>query len=170
MRHPTVVRASFGVLLAGFALVLSACAAGAAAPSGATSSAVPTGPASAAPVATAVVTPAPSRATIQVGDGDNGRTLTVPVGSTVTLVLASTYWQVQGSSDPAVLSLVTGPTASGAGMTACVPGAGCGTVTAVFGALASGKASITAARTTCGEAMRCTGSAGAYTVTLVVGG
>jgi hypothetical protein len=85
-------------------------------------------------------------------------------------VLTSTYWQVLGSSDPAVLALVTGPTSSGAAMTACVPGAGCGTVTTVFHALASGRASITAARTTCGEAMRCTGTAGAYAVTIVVGG
>jgi hypothetical protein len=165
MHRPTVARARAGTLIAGLALLLSACVGGtAAAPS--VSSAAPVESPSAAPKATAAASPA----TLQVGDGDNGHTVIVPVGSTVTLVLTSTYWQVQGSSDPAVLALVTGPTASGAAITACVPGAGCGAVTTVFHALASGRASIAAARTTCGEAMRCTGSAGAYAVTIVVGG
>jgi hypothetical protein len=47
---------------------------------------------------------------------------------------------------------------------------GCGTVTAVFRAVAPGSATITASRTTCGEALLCTGSAGAYEVTIVVSG
>jgi hypothetical protein len=45
---------------------------------------------------------------------------------------------------------------------------GCGTVTAVFHALKPGQATISASRTTCGEALLCTGSAGAYEVTIVV--
>jgi hypothetical protein len=179
MHRPTVARAGAGTLIAGLALVLSACVGGtAAAPSISSAAAASPGLGASAsmvaqvanPSAPPNATPAASPANVGVGDGDNGHTVMVPVGSTVTLVLTSTYWQVQGSSDPAVLALVTGPTASGAAITACVPGAGCGAVTTVFHALASGRASIAAARTTCGEAMRCTGSAGAYAVTIVVGG
>jgi hypothetical protein len=105
-----------------------------------------------------------------VSEPDNDQRVKVALGATVTLVLHSTYWQVQGSSDPMVLALVGGPTASAAGPTACVPGAGCGTVTAVFDAVAPGRATITAGRTTCGEALLCTGSAGAYEVTIDVAG
>jgi len=153
IRH-MATRARLGALLVGLALLLAACATGVAS----------------APVAsqTAAPTPAPSNA--HVTQADNGRTLAVPVGSEVTLELGSTYWQVGDSSDPAVLALVSGPNASAAAMGACVPGGGCGTVTAVFRALAPGRATITASRTTCGEAMRCTGTDGAYEVTVVVGG
>jgi hypothetical protein len=150
-------RARLSALLVGVALLLAACATGAA------SMPIP-------PVAspTATSTPAPSNA--HVTQADNGRTLAVSVGSVVTLELGSTYWQVGDSSDPAVLALVSGPTASAAAMGTCVPGAGCGTVAATFRALAPGRATITASRTTCGEAMRCTGTDGAYEVTVVVGG
>jgi hypothetical protein len=103
-----------------------------------------------------------------VSEPDSGHTVTVPLGSTVTLVLHNTYWQVQGSSDPGVLALVSGPITSGAGPVACIPGAGCGTVTTVFRAVAPGEARITAARASCGEALQCIGTAGAYSVTIVV--
>jgi hypothetical protein len=155
--HPiTRVRSTVAVVTLG--LLLAACSAG--------SAATPS-----APIASSVgATPAATASNRQVGEADNGRTVSVTVGSEVTLLLGNTYWQVQGSSDPAVLALVSGPTASSAGLTACVPGAGCGTVTAVFRALAPGEATITAGRTTCGEALMCTGTAGAYKVTIVVGG
>lgn len=139
------------VLVISLGLVLAACSLG--------STAIPSA-ASASPVAT------PSQ--LQVSDADNGHSLTVAVGSEITLQLANTYWQVQASSDPAVLALVSGPTASGAAPSACLPGMGCGAVTAVFRALTPGQATITASRATCGEALRCTGSAGAYEVTIVV--
>jgi len=115
-------------------------------------------------------TPAPTAAANrQVGEPDNGHSVVVPVGSEVTLVLHNIYWQVQGSSDPAVLALVSGPATSGAGPIACIPGSGCGTVTAVFRAVAPGRATITASRTSCGETMQCTGTPGAYEITVVVG-
>lgn len=114
--------------------------------------------------------PVPTAANELVNEADNGTSIAVGVGSEVTLQLANTYWQVQASSDPAVLALVSGPTASGAGPSACLPGMGCGFVTAAFRALAPGQATITASRTTCGEALLCTGSAGAYEVTIIVSG
>ncbi len=46
---------------------------------------------------------------------------------------------------------------------ACVgPGAGRGTVTARYIAIATGQVTVAADRTVCGEALRCTGSRGAY--------
>jgi hypothetical protein len=49
-----------------------------------------------------------------------------------------------------------------------VPGQGCGTVTAVFAAIAPGSARLTASRISCGEALRCTGSDGVYVLTVTV--
>ena len=50
----------------------------------------------------------------------------------------------------------------------CVPGEGCGTVTALYDAVAPGRADVNAKRTSCGEAMSCTGNLGFYRVTVVV--
>ena len=107
---------------------------------------------------------------LQLTEADNGHTVTATVGSTVTVTLENTYWMISASSNPAVLALVSGPTTSGAAPSGCLPGMGCGEVTAVFRALAPGQATITASRTTCGEALLCTGSAGAYAVTVEVSG
>jgi hypothetical protein len=83
------------------------------------------------------------------------------------VILASTYWSFSDSSKPAVLrsdgSAKVVPHLSG-----CVPGQGCGTVTATFKALTVGTATIVAARTVCGEALRCRGSEGHYQVTVRV--
>jgi hypothetical protein len=155
--HP-ISRLRSGIALVGLGLLLAACSAG--------SLVTPSAPIAASVGATPAATPFDR----QVGEADNGGTVSVAVGSKVTLLLRNTYWQVQGSSDPAVLALVSGPTASAAGPLVCVPGAGCGTVTAVFVALAPGRATITASRTTCGEALMCTGTAGAYEVSVVIGG
>ena len=118
--------------------------------------------------------PSPSTAVLpsnaQVTEADNGQTVTATVGSTVTVTLENTYWMIGASSDPAVLALESGPTTSGAAPSSCLPGMGCGEVTAAFRALAPGQATITASRTTCGEALLCTGSAGAFAVNIVVSG
>ena len=174
MKRDVRIRPFPTVLAAGLGLLLAACSAGAAATPSA-----PLGSATATPAATTAVSTAappsqapgatPAAVNRQVSELDNGQTVAVPLGSTVTLVLHNTYWQVQGSSNPAILDLVSGPTTVGAAPGACIPGAGCGTVTAVFRAIAPGHPTITAARTTCGEALRCTGTAGAYEVTIAIG-
>jgi hypothetical protein len=94
--------------------------------------------------------------------------LTVSVGATVKLVLHNIYWTVHDSPDPSVLTMIGRPVYSVAGAVKCVPGAGCGTVTATFKALARGSALISASRTSCGEALQCTGGAGLFEVTVVV--
>jgi hypothetical protein len=102
-----------------------------------------------------------------VSDADSGTTITVHRGATVKLTLHSTYWNVAGSSNANVLrergKPVVKPT-----MAHCVPGGGCGTVSASFVAVATGSADITASRTTCGEAMMCAPAQASYAVHVVV--
>ena len=163
MHRSFAARLAAGLLVGLTALSLAACTGIAAAPTAAPST-VPTAAPTPAP------TPTPMPLDVKVAEPDNGKTVKVPVGSTITVVLASTYWQVQGSSDAKVLAATAGPTVSAPPMGACVPGSGCGTVTMVFHAVAPGSASIIAGRQVCGEAMQCAGTAGAYQVTIVVGG
>lgn len=104
---------------------------------------------------------------VRVTDADNGRTVTLARGGRLTVTLASTYWSIAGSSDPAVLRLDGQPLASPG---SCPPGVGCGQVTATFTAVGPGRAEVTASRSSCGEALSCTGGAGSYRVAVVVGG
>jgi len=105
--------------------------------------------------------------TLVVGDADNGHSVSLHAGEHLQVVLSSTYWRVDGSSDTTVLRPTAQPTVSPQ-IRGCVPGAGCGTVTALFDAVGPGTASVSAQRTGCGEAMACTGRQGSYRVTVVV--
>jgi hypothetical protein len=100
-------------------------------------------------------------------DGENGHRITVHVGDRVSVILHSTYWDFAGSSNAAVMAPDGSPKVS-PNPSGCVPGQGCGTVTAVFVAIAPGTAQITASRVSCGEALRCTGSAGTYRLAVTV--
>ena len=123
---------------------------------------------SAAPSAPAIPASAPPLAGSQVTETDNGHTLRLHAGSELKLILHNTYWQIVGSSDLTVLAPVGAAVYSGAGMISCIPGSGCGTVTQVFRAAGLGQATLTASRTSCGEALQCTGTAGSFKVTIVV--
>ena len=133
---------------------------------------------SAAPTSTSAPTVAPSAPIMpasapplagpQVTDTDNGHTLWVHVGSELKLILHNTYWQIAGSSSTAVLAPLGAAVYSGAGMISCIPGSGCGTVTQAFRAAGLGQATLTASRTTCGEVLQCTGTAGSFKVTIIV--
>jgi hypothetical protein len=106
---------------------------------------------------------------VHLGDNDSGTTVKVARGMTILVVLNSTYWQFATPAAPAtVLAPVGSVVKSPAPIGSCVPGAGCGTVAATYQAVGTGQATISASRTTCGEALRCTGSAGSYQVTVVV--
>jgi hypothetical protein len=48
-----------------------------------------------------------------------------------------------------------------------VPGTGCGTIRADYRVAEAGSTQLSAARTVCGEAMRCTGRNGRWAVTVV---
>jgi hypothetical protein len=102
-------------------------------------------------------------------EADRGRTFSVHRGDRVVLILASTYWNVAAASDPAVLREDGEPHVAGS-PSGCVPGQGCGTVTTTFVAVSSGQASVSASRSSCGEARGCTGEERTYQATIVVSG
>jgi hypothetical protein len=105
---------------------------------------------------------------VTLGWHDKGRSLSIARGSIVVLKLDSVYWRVQGSSDRDVVSptgqIEQKPAPSGT----CVAGGGCGTTTARFRAVGAGTAHLRAARSSCGEVLRCTGGRGRYDVTIRV--
>jgi len=106
-------------------------------------------------------------APVTLTDADNGRTVSVAPCAQLTVTLGSTYWTFAGSSNSAVLRQVGQPVASPG---ACPPGVGCGQVSASFVAVAPGRAEVTASRSSCGEALSCTGGSGTYRVSVVVAG
>ena len=133
-----------------------------------TSTSAPTAAPSAPAIPASAPPSAPPLAGPQVTETDNGHTLRIHAGSELKLILHNTYWQIVGSSDLAVLAPVGAAVYSGAGTISCIPGSGCGTVTQVFRAAGLGQAILTASRTSCGEALQCTGTAGSFKVAIVV--
>jgi hypothetical protein len=96
---------------------------------------------------------------------DNGHTITVAGGQQLVVKLDSTFWTFAPTATPALRvagSPIVLPTKP------CVPGGGCGSVTAIFDAVTAGQVTVAADRTSCGEAMRCVGSSGTYRLTVVV--
>jgi hypothetical protein len=122
------------------------------------------------------VSPAPTSpgsgggTTVTARDTDNGHTVNLAVGDQLVVVLASTYWHFATLDDPRVLAdrgpAVVAASPLGHG---CVPGGGCGTVTVRYVAVAAGQVTVAADRTSCGEAMACTGGNGTYRLHVVVG-
>jgi hypothetical protein len=98
----------------------------------------------------------PAARTVQADEQSNGQTVALRPGDHLTVVLHSTYWQFNAPSDSSVVSADGAPTYAGGGPRCGPPGSGCGTVTAHFTAGHDGKATVSADRTTCGEALRCT--------------
>ena len=93
-------------------------------------------------------------AVVHLADADNGRTVTVKVGDRLNIVLASTYWTFVASADGSPLRSDGSPRTSPR-FGHCVPGGGCGTVSAAFTAVAPGTVTVVATRTSCGEALAC---------------
>jgi hypothetical protein len=106
-------------------------------------------------------------AVVRANDGANGRTVTIRRGQRLHVVLSSTYWQLLPSTKPTVLRLV-GPPQISPKLSGCVPGGGCGTAAATYLAAAVGHATVSATRTSCGEALRCTGAAGQFRLNIIV--
>ena len=93
--------------------------------------------------------------------------MTLHVGDHVKLILANTYWKIEARSDTTVLRSEGRPVTKGQ-LQGCVPGAGCGTTTETFTAIKGGNTTVSASRTSCGEAVLCTGGDGSYKVAVVV--
>jgi hypothetical protein len=106
---------------------------------------------------------------VRAGDDQNGKSITLHPGQTLFVTLCSTWWSLQGSSNSQVLAPVGAAVASPAPFdkNTC-PYGGCGTASEEFRAVGLGAAQVTASRVSCSEAMRCTGAAGQYQLTVKV--
>lgn len=105
--------------------------------------------------------------TVTVTDKNNKETVQLRSGQVLRVVLSSTYWMIHGSSDASVLNPIGSPSPSPQA-SGCVPGGGCGTMTAIYRAVASGRAKVVASRTSCGEAMGCTAASARFVVYVIV--
>jgi hypothetical protein len=88
------------------------------------------------------------------------------VGQRLRVVLGSTYWRF----DPLPANRAVEPAGS-ATITPdphCIPGGGCGTVERRYVAVGSGRATITASRTGCGEALACAPARRHFVLTVTV--
>jgi hypothetical protein len=105
-----------------------------------------------------------------VGWADKGHTVRVSQGTRILLKLKNTYWEIQGSSAPDVVRQLGSERKTAPPQGSCLPGIGCGTVTASFQAVGPGTAHLRAHRSSCGEALACTGGQGRYDVVIRVSG
>ncbi len=142
------------------------------------------GPAPARPAAEGT-TPASSAASappspagpgrVVVGVSMSGRTVRLGVGDTLVVVLGapdrpgSTGWTFQSLGPGVLAQLGAVSTLASRGGAGCgIPGAGCGTVTLTALARSAGAATLTASRTSCGEALRCSAAQGTFRLTVLV--
>jgi hypothetical protein len=109
-----------------------------------------------------------SQLRLVVSESANGTSLTVNRGADVIVTLHNTYWMFKQVSAPKVLVEVAAETKAGPPGSPGVPGSGDGTVRETYQARAAGTAVITASRTTCGEALRCTPAQSSYRITVLV--
>lgn len=112
--------------------------------------------------------PSPRPPERAVGNADSGKTVRLSRGQALRVVLTGGYWTFRGSSAPSVLKQNGPPTELSPSPSNCPPGLGCAPLAARFTAISPGTARIRADRTTCGEARRCTGNEGGFSVTVVV--
>ena len=103
--------------------------------------------------------------TLTLSEISHGRTFVVAPGEHVTLTRHSTYWNLlplatQRSLRQSGATKVVGVLAAASH---CVPGQGCGTVSAHYVALAPGLVRLCATRTGCGEALRCSPAQSSWT-------
>lgn len=112
--------------------------------------------------------------TTSISEKNASKTVVVKLGSRVVLSLHSMYWQLSvpaksssltSKGAPSLKPILPGPKAP-AGCR--IAGSGCGTQTWVFTAGKVGLTHLVASRTTCGEAMKCTGANGRFTVSVKV--
>jgi hypothetical protein len=101
-------------------------------------------------------------------DRNNHGTVSVHVGQTVELTLASTYWTIGRPSGTALGALGAERKTPNYTRPGCHGGSGCGTDVRDFRAVRTGTSGISATRTTCGEALRCTDAQSRFFVTVNV--
>ena len=106
----------------------------------------------------------------QLNENSANKLYAVKVGSTLHLVLHSMFWTLNapaaGSAikvmgDPVSSPIMPGPDAPA---NCRLPGMGCGTLDWTIKAVRVGTVSLIATRTSCGEALQCTGTNGRFSV------
>jgi predicted secreted protein len=109
--------------------------------------------------------------TTTVSELQNGRMISVRLGSNLNISLHSTYWyfdtvkNLQQVKQSTVIPTLPGPSAPAG----CQhPGTGCGTVQWFYKATKKGIASFTARRTSCGEALRCTPANSKFSIKFLI--
>ncbi|MCU1595010.1 MAG: hypothetical protein JWO12_2402 [Frankiales bacterium] len=107
--------------------------------------------------------PVSAASTVTANESNNAKSLTVHVGDTVVVRLKSAAWTIN-DADGKVL-VAAGQQQDSPGR----PGPGCcGTASRSFTAKAAGTAALTADRTSCGEALKCSPEQSRYSVRVVV--
>lgn len=110
-------------------------------------------------------TATPSSGTVTLDEHARRGSVHLRTGTALVVRLHSTYWSTPTSSDPEVL-VPDGGGSSPSGT--CPPGGGCGVSSARFTAARPGVVRVTAHRSSCGEAMRCSPGQADYEVTVTV--
>lgn len=100
-------------------------------------------------------------------DSSDGHTVHVRVGDTVAVALRSTYWQLPVPTGGELVATASPAASPGGNGCPTIPGTGCGTASARYRVATTGRTTLIATRQSCGEAMRCTGSQGRWSVTVI---
>jgi predicted secreted protein len=104
--------------------------------------------------------PAAAGTVVTVGDASDGKAVTLHPGDTLVVTLRSTAWTIDAAHGAALR------TRGEQVVKVDRPGPGApGSTSRTFVAAARGDATVTASRTTCGEALKCTPAQGAYLLT-----
>ena len=93
----------------------------------------------------------------------NGTSVRLATGDHLVVVLHSTYWQLPAPQE-GVLVVTGAPVAQPTPGCSRIPGTGCGTATANYVARRAGRTELVAHRDSCGEAKRCVGSEGDWSI------
>ena len=113
------------------------------------------------------VTESSAASRLGISEPSNGKIYNVKVGTSVSVTLHSTFWNLKsvsnliGSETPGMTAIMPGPSAPA---NCQLPGMGCGTVLWKFKATKSGTASFIATRNSCGEVLKCRASAATFSV------
>jgi hypothetical protein len=117
---------------------------------------------------------AQATSTTVLSEKNASKTVAVKLGANVELTLHSMYWQLAVPAKSSSLTSKGQPILKPIFPSATAPagcrisGSGCGTQTWEFVATKVGLTRLIASRTTCGEAMQCTGANGRFVVTVKV--
>src|SRR5258706_10403407 len=102
-----------------------------------------------------------------ISDRDNGTTITLKQGTRLKVILHSTYWKFNPIANGEIVKELTEPTYA-PDTSERIPGMGTGTVTVEYQVIGGGQTTVSASRTSCGEAMGCVGNQGSFLLHVVV--